>query len=68
MCSGLRADGMNRRSNKDRRTVNYRVLTDATERRKTLDRRNDGLSVYELNVSDDAFAHIFQKYSTNKKD
>ena len=68
MGSGLRALGMNRRSNKDRRKVNYRVLTDSTERRKTLDRRNDGLSVYELNVSDDAFSHIFRKYSTNKKD
>lgn len=68
MGTGLRALGMNRRSNKDRRKVNYRVLTDSTERRKTLDRRNDGLSVYELNVSDDAFSHIFRKYSANKKD
>ena len=59
---------MERRSNKDRRTVNYRVLTDVTERRKTLDRRNDGMSVYELNVSDEAFSHIFRNYSVKKKD
>ena len=59
---------MERRSNKDRRKVNYRVLTDVTERRKILDRRDDGMSVFELNVSDEAFSHIFKNYSDKDKD
>lgn len=59
---------MERRSKKDRRKVNYRVLTDVTERRKILDRRNDGMSVFELNVSDEAFSHIFRNYSDKDED
>lgn len=59
---------MERRSNKDRRKVNYRVLTDVTERRKILDRRNEGMSVFELNVSDEAFSHIFKNYSDKDED
>ena len=53
---------MNRRKRKDRRKVNYRVITDATERRKILDRRTVGMNVYEIKVSEEAFAEIFADF------
>ncbi len=58
---------MNRRSNKDRRFINYRVLTDKTERRKILERRDAGMDVFELNISEEVFATIFAEYVSNNK-
>ncbi len=58
---------MNRRSKKDRRKINYRVLTDSTERRQRLDRRDEGVDVYELKVGDEAFSKIFTQFVPKKK-
>ena len=57
---------MNRRSKKDRRNVNVRVLTDATERRKKFDRRDDGVKLMELKVGDEAFTKIFDQFVSKK--
>ena len=58
---------MKRRTKKDRREVNHLVLTDTTERRRVLDRRQRGMFVHELNVSDDAFSRIFNEYVPKKR-
>ena len=58
---------MNRRSKKDRRKVNVRVLTDSTERRKKFDRRDDGVNVLELKVGDEAFSKIFTQFVPKSK-
>ena len=58
---------MNRRSKKDRRTVNVRVLTDATERRKKFDRRDEGVKLVELKVGDEAFTKIFDQFVSKEE-
>ena len=57
---------MDRRLKKDRRKFNVRILTDVTERRRTLDRRK--VDVKELKISDDSFNYIFKSFVSDKKE
>ena len=57
---------MDRRLKKDRRKFNVRILTDVTERRRTLDRRK--VDVKELKISDDSFNYIFKTFVSDKKE
>ncbi len=56
---------MDRRSKQDRREVNVRVFPGVSERRKNPDRRQAGLDVKELYVSEEAFSKIFDKFIPN---
>lgn len=57
---------MEKRFNKDRRRTSAIILSDINERRRILDRRQSGLEVKELYVSERAFDLMFKAYIADK--